>query len=196
MTGNTAQLILIGLRYIIRTATLPNFPSPTGTQVLTDLHSFWQQNMDAATQADKKCESTLTFQPLPRHVARETNARGGNAAGLTEEMGDHIYIEMNISWTNRRVDEIIRKSIAAVTDGLNTMFTRYVGMRATHTKTDTAAGVNATMQEDYYPLFPNDATWDQGVYRSFRESERLGQIQKSVDPDGFFSKRTVGWRFS
>jgi hypothetical protein len=56
-------------------------------------------------------------------------------------------------------------------------------------------GQAAGQADKYLPMFPNDASYDQGVYKSWKEYDRLVQIQKALDPNGFFSHRTDGWRF-
>jgi hypothetical protein len=170
--------------------------------MLLNIHAAWQKQVDIATKSDKTSVGSIAFQPLPRHVIRETERRGGTPMNFKEELGDHIIIEMDISWTKGRFDKQIYDAGTGITAQIDSLYqTKFKGQKATNMKQlsvlDQSPISNTTAVNDgYLPIFANDATWDQGVYRSYKDYEKLGQIQKKYDPNGFFSKRTNGWRFS
>lgn len=67
----------------------------------------------------------------------------------------------------------------------------YPGVKNSHYK-------SGDLGEGYKPIFLNDAMFDQKPLQSYPEGnyQRLKSTQKSVDPDGFFSGRQGGFKFT
>jgi len=134
LKGNDAYN-LQGQRYLIRVScnqfssqaaiingskgiTMPNLPAPDGYDLYWNMYSQWH---DISTTAVKKHASfigSIAYQPFPRHIARESAARGGDVLELRESDGDLLMLEFDFSWSSRPEDQYAWNTSAIMTDGM------------------------------------------------------------------------------
>jgi hypothetical protein len=125
---------------------------------------------------------SVDFQPLPSVIGKISKSKGGNAMGLTASDPDRIVLIYQGAWNLPSDDEAAYKIAREVTSWLDEVVPQWME--------------EAGMPKDtYLPLFLNDAMYDQPVLQSYRDYEKFKALQKSVDPNGFFSTRTGGFKF-
>lgn len=120
-------------------------------------------------------------------IASASLAAGSNALALDPRDGDRLWFDLGISWLTPAGDRIADLAIATLTSEITAYSKRkYPGVKNTRYE-----GGNLAYAE-YNPLYSNDAQFDQKPYQTYGGSSytRLKAIQKTVDPLGFFPKRT------
>jgi hypothetical protein len=135
----------------------------------------------------------IGFQPLPYSISAASVANGGNVLGLDPANGDRMWMEYTISWLTALGDGIAQGIAKQQTSDIETYSkTKYAGVKNSHYQ----AGDLAV--KEYNPIFYNDAMFDQKPLQSLGNStyERLQNYQKAVDPSGFFSTRTGGFKYT
>jgi hypothetical protein len=126
-------------------------------------------------------------------IAAASVASGGDALELYPKNGDRLWLDLVLSWETAAGDEIAASTAQQITSDIDTYTkTHYAGVPNTR-----YVEGNLTYEE-YNPLFLNDAMYDQQPAKSYggNSYERLTAIQKEVDPNGFFSTRTGGFKYN
>jgi hypothetical protein len=129
--------------------------------------------------------ATIAYQPFPRTIGQASAARGGNAMGLTANDKDRFILEIAGIYNKSEDDDLVLAMGKEFTDALN----KQLGPLKTQAK---AAGVEI---EDYLPLFMNDAGPDQDVMATYKDVAKFKALQRSVDPNGLWSKRAGGYKY-
>jgi hypothetical protein len=119
---------------------------------------------------------------LPEYHRQATQLRGGNTMGLGDNDGHRFIIEINCLWRSKADDDTIYKMSKQLTDDIE--------KQLSSNKAASDPGISA-----YNPLFMNDATYDQDVLASYKDSDKFRQLQKSIDPEGFFAKRAGSFKY-
>lgn len=186
---------LPGMRYLIRTGTLPNLPGAQGVDLYTFAFDSYFNGSKAAqlTELDNYVFS-MAFQPVPTMLANASisNPNGVNLLGLDPKYGDKVFLEYDVSWLLSLTDQ---KAAAAITNltGAAQDYGRskYSNVRPTHYQ-------SGGLETGYNPLFMNDAMFNQDPLKSYGSAtySRLQQIQRRRDPKGFLSKRQGGFKLT
>jgi hypothetical protein len=129
---------------------------------------------------------TLAFQPLNHCIGEQTEKPGGNAMGLTGSDHDRLVIEIAGIYSRASDDAIVQKVSKQYTDAI------LEDMK----KTQADAKIRGLNVGDYNPYFMNDAGGDRNVMGSFKDAAKFQALQKSVDVNGFFAKRSGGYKYS
>lgn len=183
-----------GMRYLIRTGTLPNLPGPQGLDLYTyTFDSYFNGSRSAQFSELDNYAFSLSFQPIPTTLANASlnNRHGVNLLGLDPAHGDKVFMEYNVSWLLSSTDQ----DAAAVLTNLTEPAQVYAkGMYPNVAPTHYVEGDLETV--GYRPLFMNDAMFNQNPLRSYGEETfaRLKEIQKLRDPEGFLAKRQGGFK--
>ena len=186
---------IAGMRYLIRTGTLPNLPGEQGLDLYNHTFSSWYDlaQKDQPETADNMVLS-LAFQPIPHQLANAsmTAEYGPSLLGLDPADGDKVFMEYDVSWLAPETDEAAAKYISASTEPAQQYAEeKYGGVKPTNWQEGDTKVTNVN------PLFVNDAMYNQDNARFYGEGmyEKLRDIQKKGDPNGLFSKRTGGFKF-
>jgi hypothetical protein len=172
------------VRTSFATVTLPIQPSNPG---------FLAEVEDIFANVSAKYSTTfkgyggmgLVFQPFPKAFGKAAEARGGNAMGLLGSDHDRYVLEIPSLYSNAADEKIIQ---AWVADFIGTVQDRLRQV----TVNLKAKGVTVG---EYNPYFMNDAGPGQDVLGSYRDADKFAKMQRSVDPDGMFSRRAGGYKF-
>jgi hypothetical protein len=127
----------------------------------------------------------LVFQPFPKAFGKAAEARGGNAMGLLGSDHDRYVLEIPGLYSNGADEKVMNAWVAEFMD-------RVQDRLKTVTVSLKAKGVTVGQ---YNPYFMNDAGPGQDVMSSYKDAAKFAKIQRSVDPDGLFSKRAGGYKF-
>lgn len=184
---------LQGQRYLIRTGTLPNLPGAQGV----DLYNFaFTSFFDGAKKAQlleiDNYIFSMAFQPIPHQLASNSvsNPSGVNLIGLDPRYGDKVFLEYDVSWLLPITDQKAAATITNLTQAAQDYGrSKYANVRPTNYQ-------SGDLGWGYRPLFMNDAMFNQDPLKSYPAESyaRLQQIQRQRDPNGFFSKRTGGFK--
>lgn len=131
------------------------------------LHDMW--NDWAESHKGKYGLLELGIQPVPKLLTDASNKYlGGNAMQMPD--GPYIWIEFLLSASPFLSDD----QLVELHESFKNM-TEFI------------------KPPKGLPLFVNDAAKDQEVLRTYGGFKKLQKIKKKYDPDGFFTKQTVGW---
>lgn len=184
-----------GMRYLIRTGTLPNLPGDAGRDVYNHNFDSWYD------LAQKYQESTLdnmifslAFQPISVQLANASASApyGVNLLGLDPDYGDKFFMEYDVSWLLPTTDKAAASFLTEITQPAQDYATgKYSETKPTNWKS------GDTSRTNFNPLFMNDAMYNQDPSRFYGEGtyEKLSGIQKERDPKGLFRERTGGFKF-
>ncbi|KAG8409112.1 hypothetical protein J3459_017770 [Metarhizium acridum] len=185
-----------GLRFQIRENTFPNMPA-------RDMNSFLNSHFDLLVK--KSTEAALgdlldfklfsfAVQPMPRGIARASLENGGpNALGLVPEHGDRVWMEYDIAWLNPLCDKKCPEFFEKLVQSQHDLHReKYSGIYPTNYESGDLEFLS------YNPIFMNDAMEGQDVLQSYGNEtfSRLFSIHKAYDPQGFFSNRQGGFKFT
>lgn len=188
-----SEYSLEGQRYLIRAGTIPNLPGATGVSLYQFAFDDWfaTAKQNAFETVDLPVFSTA-FQPLPHEIAQASAASGGNRLGFSPDAGDLMWLEYDISWTLAVNDAVMATFVTNITKGTQD-YARDLYSKSK--PTNYVAG--DTTFTNFNPLFLNDAMYNQLPLQSYGSEtyQQLAALQKEVDPNGFFSKRTGGFKF-
>jgi hypothetical protein len=144
-----------------------------------------RQKLESITASFRTLHPTsqfsVDFQPLPSIIGKHSEAKGGNAMGLTASDPDRLILEIQGSWALSSDDARAYDLSKQLTDWLDQKVPAWLA--------------EANMPAAYLPLYMNDAAGDQDVTGSYREVSKLRALQKSVDPNGLFSTRAGGYKY-
>jgi hypothetical protein len=172
------------MRTSFRTLTLPIQPSNPG--FLGEIEDIFA-NISTKYSTKFKGFGSMApvFQPFTRGFGKAADARGGNAMGLTGNDHDRYVLEVPGVYSNKEDDEVIQAWGREFEDAVM----KRLKVVSANLK---AKGVTVG---DYNPLFMNDAGPGQDVMSSYKDAETFAKLQKSIDPEGLFSKRAGGYKF-
>lgn len=192
---DNGQFSLEGQRYLIRENTIPSLPGDAGMDLFNYTFNSWH---DAALLrvfgAVDNFFFNMAFQPVPHQMieASANSPYGGNRLGMLPETGDHCFIEYDVSWLLATTDTLAAQYAVDVTQPVaDYQRAKYSSTAPTNYESGNLSFTN------FNPVFMNDAMYNQDPLRSYGDEiyQRLAQIQKQVDPQGLFSKRTKGFQF-
>jgi hypothetical protein len=183
ITMSDAMFPFMSMRTSFRSITLPHLPKDHGYYERID--SMW--NNITAKRASMFAQSTLAFQPFNHAVGKATEERGGNSMGLRGTDGDRFVIEIAGVYMRQADDKLMLDMAREFTDKLE------VEVKTMAEKARAAGGQKSF--ETYLPHFMNDAAADQDVTGTYREHKLFAQLQKEMDPTGFFAKRAGGFKY-
>lgn len=103
--------------------------------------------------------------------------------GLSGSDPDRLILELQCSWSDSDDDEILYDISRQMTSWLEGKVPEWL------------AAANEPTEGVYLPLFMNDAMGDQNVTGSYRDYAKFKALQQSIDPDGFFSARSGGYKY-
>ncbi|KAI8944854.1 hypothetical protein F4801DRAFT_161531 [Xylaria longipes] len=113
----------------------------------------------------------LDYNPVPRSLTDASKAQRGNAMEMPD--GPWFWAAYTLTTppliSNKKYNEI-QASFKAMVDG--------------------------TPNAEDLPYFINEAHVDQDALKTFSSYERLKEIKRKYDPDGFFANKTGGWSFN
>ncbi|KAF7190653.1 putative FAD-linked oxidoreductase [Pseudocercospora fuligena] len=185
-----------GMRYLIRTGTLPNLPGDQGVDLYNNCFDTWYSlgKKSQLGELDNYVFS-LAFQPVPHQLAQASvsNPNSVNLLGLDPKLGDKVFMEYDVSWLLPSTDQKAAAAITAQTQPVQDYRKqKYAGVKPTNYQSGNLEFAASR------PLFMNDAMFNQDPLRSYPDDvyAKLKQIQRQRDPNGFFSKRTGGFKFS
>jgi hypothetical protein len=162
--------------------TLPNIPDKTnGLAFYQKIIASWQAEVIKIELLDPTVVASIALQSFPDLIGKGTEARGGNAMGLTGSDGGRFITELSFLYTLNTTTQGIYATSRAMTAAFHADYQAILPK---------AAGA-----ETYLPLFMNDAAYDQDVTHSYGGYTGFAASQNAVDPKGFFSKRTGGFKY-
>ncbi|KAK8023629.1 hypothetical protein PG993_011695 [Apiospora rasikravindrae] len=168
-------------RFSFRTFTIPYIPTNPG--LYAEISAKWRDIASAyLTILHPTAQCSTDFQPLPAVVGSRSEARGGNAMGLTGGDPDRLVLELQCGWINGLDDATLYALSRDMTDWLQGRLPEWLAQ----------AGLPA---DAYMPLFMNDAAGDQNVTGSYRGYAQYKELQASIDPMGMFSARAGGYKY-
>ena len=124
----------------------------------------------------------FTFQPIPKRLASQSIAAGGDILSL-DDKHDRIMFEINTWSPAVKYDVQVAKLIKDIFDGVKQRVDGFVKEKK--------------LVDAYRPLFMNDANWQQDFFGRIRAETRtfLKAVRAKYDSDGFFTRRTGGFKF-
>ncbi|KAK5941072.1 hypothetical protein PMZ80_006349 [Knufia obscura] len=191
LAGNNAANIY-GFNYLIRAQTLPLLAGDDGRQLLQYQYNSFN---DYAQQTQPQNLDLMVFsfamQPLPVEIQNASLSSGAqNTFAFDVADGNRMWMEYDVAWVNPLSEGNAYQYANHFTEDIVQYAQKtYPGAVSTH---------QTNQADQYSPLFLNDVMFDQPTSSFYRPDvyQRLVQIQKSRDPDGFFSKRTGGAKFT
>jgi len=167
-----------------RSITLPHLPDDHGYYERID--DLWNNITTKYAGNNFLIQSTLAYQPWPRSIGKATEARGGNAMGLTAKDKDRFIIEIAGIYMRAADSKTVLDMSREFTDTLQKQ------LETMKTRVKAAGG---PMFETYLPEFMNDAAVDQDVVSTYKDKKLFAKLQKQMDPEGFWTKRTAGYKY-
>lgn len=134
----------------------------------------------------------LAFQPLSKMMSAASQAAGGNIMQLDPDHGDRMWIEIDVSWLTSLGDDSAYSIIRNISSSIESYAeAAYPGV------TNTRYVEGSLIEEEYNPLFLNDAMTDQNPVQTYGNSTyaKLQETYKKYDPDLFFATRTGGFKY-
>ncbi|PVH97244.1 FAD-binding domain-containing protein [Periconia macrospinosa] len=179
LTANGAPAAIVTERASFRTFTIPYLPENPGiyAEISDKWHNITSHHFTNLLHLTSEC--SIDFQPMPSVVGQQSQRAGGNAMGLNGNDSDRILLEIQCLWASKEDDTTMYALSRDLTDWLESRL----------------PGWEASGNEQYNPLFMNDATDDQNVTGSYRDYAKFKALQKSADPEGFFRVRAGGFKY-
>lgn len=174
--GDPAALFLA--RFSFRTFTIPHIPDYPG--IYQEIHDYWSSIVSGSGTVTEQC--SIDFQPVPSVIGQRSEARGGNAIGISGSDPNRLFLELECAWGSGLDDAAVYDITRQVTAWLQTKIPQWNAL----------AGLDA---DAYLPLFMNDAMGDQNVTESYRAYDGLKALQREVDVDGLFNARAGGFKY-
>ncbi|KPM42450.1 hypothetical protein AK830_g4102 [Neonectria ditissima] len=179
---NGAGASLLNSRVSFRTATIPYIASNPKiyAKISNKMRDITKDYLKSPLHLSSQC--SVDFQPLSSVVGKHTEARGGNAMGLTAADPDRVILEIQCSWSDEKDDEVMRQFSRDLTSWVERQVPVWLEGQ------DLSNGA-------YLPLFMNDAMADQNVTGSYRDYAKLKSLQLQADPEGILRTRTGGFKY-
>ncbi|KAF4121385.1 FAD/FMN-containing dehydrogenase [Geosmithia morbida] len=175
LNANGAAAELLVSRISFRTYTIPYLPDVPGmfSEISEKFSSLLADHLSSRPTA--LCSAD--FQPFPSVIGQHSQDSGGNAMGISGRDPHRIILELQCAWDSETDDDIFQ--------GASRDMVRWLEAKVADWTFDG--------EEPYLPLFMNDAAWDQNVTGTYSRYAEFKQIQKAVDPTGFFPTRGGGF---
>ncbi|KAF1989516.1 FAD-binding domain-containing protein [Aulographum hederae CBS 113979] len=181
--SNAIWPLLGSMRTSFRTITLPTQKGNPG--FFAEIESMWNEISAKHYKTAKGIVShNIVAQPFPQAFGNESEARGGNAMGLTAKDKGRYVLEIAGLYVNDADAAMMQAVGKEFTDTLERHLQRTLRRNV----------LQASAVESYLPLFMNDAGSDQDVFGTYKEAAKIAALQKSVDPNGLWSKRAGGYK--
>ncbi|EGX50845.1 hypothetical protein AOL_s00054g931 [Orbilia oligospora ATCC 24927] len=174
---------LLNSRISFRTLTLPYIANNGAiyAEISDKMRDITKGFLSNPFKLTSQC--SVDFQPLSSIVGQHTEARGGNAMGLTGSDPDRLILEIQCSWSDKNDDDIMRQFSIDLTNWIESRIPVWVG------------GEYGPAANVYLPLFMNDAMADQNVTGSYRDYAKFKALQLQADPQGILRTRTGGFKY-
>jgi FAD/FMN-containing dehydrogenase len=117
--------------------------------------------------------TSFDVEPVPQSLLDASTAQGGNAMDMKQLKGPFVWV----NW--------LLTTSPLITDA------QYNAIQASFKQAQ-----EAVPSAKGYPLFINDAAYDQNALATYKTYTKLQAIKKQVDPDNFFGNYTGGWSFT
>ncbi|CAG8980498.1 hypothetical protein HYALB_00013099 [Hymenoscyphus albidus] len=168
--GTTGTLTAIVGQTLSNTAERHDYRAASSlvdAQLYKDVHSFWRERALAA-QNTTGANQTFTIQPIPRNLAEQGLAKGGNPMGIPTE--NHQWWTTLIDWKDASDDTVVRQ-VSIDTANEWERLAKARGLWLPH-------------------LFMNDASRDQNPVASYGTDniQKLKNIALKYDPSQLFQK--------
>lgn len=124
---------------------------------------------------------SVAYQPVHPIIGQHSEEKGGNAMGLSGSDPIRIFLEIQGSWQLPSDDAVAYDLTKQLTNWLDQQVPQWLA--------------EAGMQQEYMPMFMNDAAGDQRVFQSYKDYEEFKALQQQMDPQGFFSTRAGGFKY-
>ena len=185
-----------------QTFTIPYIPNDPGLYDRIDAQftNITQNYFGSLSKFASEC--SIDFQPLPSIVGKQSQANGGNAMDLQADQ-NRLVLEIQCLWQSASDDTTVHNLGQNLTDWLQTQLPNWaaaasVKNNSTDLSADEMPGLIAdspNSDTNYYPLFLNDASYDQSVLTSYRNYDKLKDLQAQIDPQGIMRTRVGGFRY-
>lgn len=126
-------------------------------------------------------QCSVDFQPLPSIIGQHSEANGGNAMGLSGSDPNRLLLELQCEWPSATDDAELYSISRQMTDWLDQQVPIWLAA--------------ANRENEYLPLFMNDAQADQNVTGSYRGYPEFRALQLQLDPQGLFRERAGGFKY-
>ncbi|KKF92680.1 Bifunctional solanapyrone synthase [Ceratocystis platani] len=169
-----------GLVFTIGTETFANPTVEHAKEVYNAIHQSWMP-VSQSVQDVKGSIGVISYQPIPRAMARLARELGGDMIGLTDDV-DRIIVEVNYGHLLHSEYDRMGGATQQTIDNMSSAIDRLVA----EGKIPNAAR----------PLFMNDGFRSQDIFARYGpESQQLARkVSAEVDPMGIIQKRTGGFK--
>lgn len=126
---------LKGLRTQLGVNTFPNMPERDMASFLDEHYkSIANDALNGLSHIFDNRMFSYAYQPMTRMIAQASkDAGGGNALNIVPEHGDRLWVDITLSWANRRCDKECPEFLAKMLDGLHDLHKqKYSGIRPTN----------------------------------------------------------------
>ncbi|KAI0393852.1 hypothetical protein F5Y17DRAFT_476367 [Xylariaceae sp. FL0594] len=142
------------------------------------LHTFKERYTKLKDAKVENLLWSLSFEPIPVSLIKQSDLHGGNSLGLTPSDGPLVVVLLYTSWANARSDALINEVNRSVLADIEA-----------HAREKGAYSPYLYMNYAYPGR--QDAIASYGL----ESKARLRDVSESYDPDGFFQKAGVGpWK--
>ncbi|KAI0416939.1 hypothetical protein F5X98DRAFT_375321 [Xylaria grammica] len=178
--GGSNWVVVKGSVVTIGTETIPLPSSQDAETVMEGIHAHWRE-VSGKTLLEPGIIASIAYQPFPKSIARQANARAPDLIGADDE-ADRLILELNYSF----IPKVDYNKMA------NTLEETYTGVRQRVLGWQ-EAGI---LQNVYCPVFMNYGFSRQDYWDRLRPESRAfaQQVSAKYDPDDFFRNRTGGWK--
>ncbi|KAI0145348.1 FAD-binding domain-containing protein [Xylariaceae sp. FL1272] len=144
--------------------------SKIDAQLYKEVWGFWKVRAQAI-RASTGANQTFTIQPIPKNLAAQGTAKGGNPMGILAE--DHQWWTTVVDWQNAADDDKVRSVSIETAKAWETF------------------GQNRSLSLPH--IYMNDASRDQNPLATYGSANlaRLKHVAKKYDEDGIFQKLQV-----
>ncbi|KAF1951770.1 hypothetical protein CC80DRAFT_597222 [Byssothecium circinans] len=170
--------VVKGSIYTITTEMIPVPSSANGAEVLGAVHDNWR-NTSTGTLVVSGIIASIAYQPVPKMLARKAREMGGDMIDLDDDV-DRLIIEFNYSYWFNTDDAKMDTATQQLYKGTKDIVARF-----------REAG---KLPQAFLPLFANDGYFRQDYWGRLRTADFARSAQSQYDPDGFFAKRTGGYK--
>jgi hypothetical protein len=167
----------------LQSFTLPHQPEDHGFYKRVD--DIWSGVAQKYIKNRWNIFNAVIFQPFPKSIGAASDARGGNAMGLSGSDHDRFVLEIATIYTNKADDDLVKAMVRDITATLSLKLSE---------EKEKAKSVGRTIG-DYNPFYMNDAGPDQDVMSSFKDAKKFAKLQKEMDPTGLWANRAGGYKY-
>jgi FAD/FMN-containing dehydrogenase len=149
--------------------------------LLLEIVGLYEKNVErllgAAAAANATLSPFLIYQAISTNILEAMQVNGGNALGLTAEDGPLMIVQLNASWENEALDEVIERSLEELVARIDAL----------------AESRGARSKNGY--IYMNYAGRTQDVYAGYGEENRarLRSVANKYDPGNKFRNLWKGY---